>query len=146
MADELDKRVSELDKQLTKAAKTLEDNVKLEGERNRAIASSTSEQKESFKNLINDLKEVRPETAKIVADFKSAGLTDKLANFYTITLKEIADSTEVNVLSLYTKEDNKISISNDVLNLINNTLPNSVRFQNSVNTTSDKYVRLLIGA
>ena len=73
MADELDKRVSELDKQLTKAAKTLEDNVKLEGERNRAIASSTSEQKESFKNLINDLKEVRPETAKIVADFKSAG-------------------------------------------------------------------------
>ena len=34
---------------------------------------STSEQKESFKNLINDLKEVRPETAKIVADFKSAG-------------------------------------------------------------------------
>jgi hypothetical protein len=83
---------------------------------------------------------------QVFADFKSAGLTDKLANFYTITLKEIADSTEVDVLSLYTKEDNKISISNDVLNLINNTLPNSVRFQNSVNTTSDKYVRLLIGA
>ena len=83
---------------------------------------------------------------QVFADFKSAGLTDKLANFYTITLKEIADNTEVNILSLYTKEDNKILINNSVLALINNTLPNSVRFQNSVNIKSNKYVRLLIGA
>jgi len=83
---------------------------------------------------------------QVFADFKSAGLTDKLSNFYTITLNEIADNTEVDILSLYTKEDNKILINNSVLTLINNTLPNSVRFQNSVNIKSNKYVRLLIGA
>lgn len=83
---------------------------------------------------------------QVFADFKSAGLTEKLANFYTITLKEIADNTEVDMLSLYTKEDNKILINNSVMALINNTLPNSVRFQNSVNIKSNKYVRLLIGA
>jgi len=84
---------------------------------------------------------------QVYADFKNAGLTDKLANFYTITLQNIADKKEVDIITLYTKNDNnEVVISNSLLEEINNTLPNSVRFQNPVSITSDKYVRLLIGA
>jgi len=84
---------------------------------------------------------------QVFADFKNAGLTDKLANFYTITLKNIADKNEVDILSLYKKNDsNDVVITDSLLEEINNTLPNSVRFQNPVRLTSDKYVRLLIGA
>tara|TARA_B100000902_G_C27150015_1_gene833230 strand:+ start:451 stop:879 length:429 start_codon:yes stop_codon:yes gene_type:complete len=84
---------------------------------------------------------------QVFADFKNAGLTDKLANFYTITLQNIADKNEVDILTLYNKNDsNEVVISNSLLEEINNTLPNSVRFQNPVRLTSDKYVRLLIGA
>lgn len=49
--------------------------------------------------------------------------------------------------SLYQKnKEGDIIIDNKLLEDINNTLPNAVRFQNSVNKNSDKYVRLLIGA
>ena len=83
---------------------------------------------------------------EVFADFKSAGFTNKLAKFYTITLKDIADSQEVNVFTLYSKKDGDIVITNSLLDHINNTLPNSVRFQNPSTKKSDKYVRLLIGA
>jgi hypothetical protein len=83
---------------------------------------------------------------QVFADFKNSGLTDKLANFYTITLQNIADSKEVDILSLYTKDGDNIVISDALLNEINATLPNSVRFQNPVKISSDKYVRLLIEA
>ncbi len=84
---------------------------------------------------------------QVFADFKSSGFTDKLANFYTLTLQNIADSKEVDILTLYKKDDaDNIIISDILLTEINKTLPNSVRFQNSQKTSSDKYVRLLIGA
>jgi hypothetical protein len=83
---------------------------------------------------------------QVFADFKNSGLTDKLANFYTITLQNIADSKEVDILSLYTKDGDNIVISDSLLKEINDTLPNSVRFQNPEKISSDKYVRLLIGA
>lgn len=83
---------------------------------------------------------------QVFADFKNSGLTDKLANFYTITLQNIADSKEVDILSLYTKDGDNIIITDALLNEINSTLPNSVRFQNPVKISSDKYVRLLIEA
>ena len=84
---------------------------------------------------------------QVFSDFKSAGLTDKLANFYTITLQNIADKQEVNVLGLYKKDESgDIIITDILLNHINETLPNAVRFQNPVSKSTDKYVRLLIGA
>lgn len=84
---------------------------------------------------------------QVFSDFKSSGFTDKLANFYTITLQNIADEKEVDMTSLYQKnKEGDIIIDNKLLEDINNTLPNAVRFQNSVNKNSDKYVRLLIGA
>lgn len=84
---------------------------------------------------------------QVFSDFKNAGLTDKLANFYTITLQNIADSQEVDVLSLYKKDvSGNVIITDILLNHINETLPNAVRFQNPVTKSSDKYVRLLIGA
>jgi hypothetical protein len=84
---------------------------------------------------------------QVFSDFKSAGLTDKLANFYTITLQNIADKQEVDVLGLYKKDESgDIIITDILLNHINETLPNAVRFQNPVSKSTDKYVRLLIGA
>lgn len=84
---------------------------------------------------------------QVFSDFKNAGLTDKLANFYTITLQNIADSQEIDVLSLYKKDVNgDVVITDILLNHINETLPSAVRFQNPVTKSSDKYVRLLIGA
>jgi hypothetical protein len=84
---------------------------------------------------------------QVFSDFKNAGLTDKLANFYTITLQNIADSQEVDVLSLYKKDvSGDVIITDILLNHINETLPSAVRFQNPVTKSSDKYVRLLIGA
>lgn len=84
---------------------------------------------------------------QVFSDFKNAGLTDKLANFYTITLQDISIKDEVDIQSLYTKDDNnQVIISNDLLEKINNTLPNSVKFKNPESKSSDKYVRLLIGA
>jgi len=84
---------------------------------------------------------------QVFTDFKNAGLTDKLANFYTITLHDISKKDEVDILSLYTKDnDNQVIISKSLLEKINSTLPNSVKFKNSESKTSDKYVRLLIGA
>ena len=84
---------------------------------------------------------------QVFSDFKNAGLTDKLANFYTITLHDISRKDEVDIQSLYTKDDNnQVIISNDLLEKINNTLPNSVKFKNPESKSSDKYVRLLIGA
>jgi|TARA_B100001093_G_C26834675_1_gene1017800 hypothetical protein len=84
---------------------------------------------------------------QVFTDFKTAGLTDKLANFYTITLHDISKKDEVDILSLYTKDnDNQVIISKSLLEKINSTLPNSVKFKNSESKTSDKYVRLLIGA
>ena len=84
---------------------------------------------------------------QVFSDFKSAGLTDKLANFYTITLQNIADVQEVDVLGLYKKDESgDIIITDILLNHINETLPNAVRFQNPVSKSTDKYVRLLIGA
>ena len=84
---------------------------------------------------------------QVFTDFKTAGLTDKLANFYPITLHDISKKDEVDILSLYTKDnDNQVIISKSLLEKINSTLPNSVKFKNSESKTSDKYVRLLIGA
>jgi hypothetical protein len=84
---------------------------------------------------------------QVFTDFKTAGLTDKLANFYTITLHDMSKKDEVDILSLYTKDnDNQVIISKSLLEKINSTLPNSVKFKNSESKTSDKYVRLLIGA
>jgi hypothetical protein len=84
---------------------------------------------------------------QVFSDFKGAGFTDKLANFYTITLQNIADDQEVDVLGLYKKDESGDVIITDILlNHINETLPNSVRFQNPVLKSTDKYVRLLIGA
>ena len=84
---------------------------------------------------------------QVFSDFKNAGLTDKLANFDTITLQNIADSQEVDVLSLYKKDvSGDVIITDILLNHINETLPSAVRFQNPVTKSSDKYVRLLIGA
>ena len=84
---------------------------------------------------------------QVFSDFKNAGLTDKLANFYTITLQNIADSQEIDVLSLYKKDVNgDVVITDILLNHINETLPSAVRFQNPVLKSTDKYVRLLIGA
>ena len=84
---------------------------------------------------------------QVFSDFKSAGLTDKLANFYTITLQNIADVQEVDVLGLYKKDESgDIIITDILLDHINETLPNAVRFQNPVSKSTDKYVRLLIGA
>lgn len=84
---------------------------------------------------------------QVFSDFKGAGLTDKLANFYTITLQNIADSQEVDILSLYKKDESGDVIITDILlNHINETLPSAVRFQNPVTKSTDKYVRLLIGA
>ena len=84
---------------------------------------------------------------QVFTDFKTAGLTDKLANFYTITLHDISKKDEVDILSLYTKDnDNQVIISKSLLEKINSTLPNSVKLKNSESKTSDKYVRLLIGA
>ena len=84
---------------------------------------------------------------QVFSDFKSSGFTDKLANFYTITLQNIADKKEVDMTSLYQKDSKgNIIIDNKLLKDINDTLPNAVRFENSVNKNSYKYVRLLIGA
>jgi len=84
---------------------------------------------------------------EVFSDFKGAGLTDKLANFYTITLQNIADVQEVDVLGLYKKDESgDIIITDILLDHINETLPNAVRFQNPVSKSTDKYVRLLIGA
>lgn len=82
----------------------------------------------------------------VYADFKNAGHTDKISNFYTLTLNEISKKNDVSIYSLYSKKDNKILITDKVIELINETLPNSVRFQNPVVKKTNKYVSLLIGA
>ena len=82
----------------------------------------------------------------VYADFKNAGHTDKISNFYTLTLNEISKKKDVSIYSLYSKKDNEILITDKVLDLINETLPSSVRFKNPVVKKTNKYVSLLIGA
>ena len=62
-------------------------------------------------------------------------------------MHDISRKDEVDIQSLYNKDDNnQVIISNDLLEKINNTLPNSVKFKNPESKSSDKSVRLLIGA
>lgn len=82
----------------------------------------------------------------VYADFKNAGHTDKISNFYTLTLNAISKKNDVSIYSLYSKKDNEILITDKVIELINETLPNSVRFKNPVVKKTNKYVSLLIGA
>lgn len=69
MADE----ISNAEKLLAERNKLDKESNQNRKEFNRDLEKSTAETSDKFKALVNNLKEVQPETAKIVADFKNAG-------------------------------------------------------------------------
>lgn len=125
---DFEKRVSELDKHLNKIEKANEDYAKLEAERNREIEKATREQSTAFSGLIEDLKSTRPETAKIVANFKSAGddtLKGALLNRKTALAIEAATVASQEGMDALTEEQaNALStIFGDTVEELNVVLP-----------------------
>lgn len=139
---DFEKRVSDLDKHLNKLSKQNEEQAKLENDRNRQIEKATRGQSKAFTGLINDLQKVRPETAKIVSEFKSAGddtLKGALLNRKTTLAIEAANIATTEGMDALNEEQARAlkSLFGDTQEKLNEVLPQIAELANDIAATEE---------